>query len=60
MEEEDIKQKKEFEIGGNLDNWSIDELTEFVEVLKDEIIKVEETKKKKIAALNKAENIFKE
>ena len=60
MEEEDIKQKKEFEIGANLDNWSINELNEFILVLKDEVIKVEETKKKKIVALNEAKNIFKE
>ena len=48
MDEEDITQsKKNIEIGDNLDDISIDELVNYINILKKEIDRVENVKNKK-------------
>ena len=52
MDEEDITQsKKNLEIGDNLDDISIDELVNYINILKKEIDRVENVKNKKSKAL---------
>ena len=59
MEEEDLNKKKSYEIGNNLDNFSIEELDHYLLLLNEEILRVNELKKNKINALNKAQDFFK-
>ena len=60
MDEEDITQsKKNIEIGDNLDDISIDELVNYINILKKEIDRVENLKKKKSKALELAKDYFK-
>jgi len=59
MEEEDLNKKKSYEIGNNLDNFSIEELDHYLLSLNEEILRVNELKKNKINALNKAQDLFK-
>ena len=59
MEEEDLNKKKSYEIGNNLDNFSIEELDHYLLLLNKEILRVNELKKNKINALNKAQDFFK-
>ena len=46
-EEEFIKSKNNIELGSNLDTFSVDELSKYVEELKNEIIRVEKLRNKK-------------
>ena len=60
MDEEDITQsKKNIEIGDNLDDISIDELVNYINILKKEIERVENVKNKKSEALELAKDYFK-
>ena len=60
MDEEDISQsKKNIEIGDNLDDISIDELVNYINILKKEIDRVEDVKIEKSKALELAKNYFK-
>ena len=60
MDEEDITQsKKNIEIGDNLDDISIDELVNYINILKKEIERVENVKNKKSVALELAKDYFK-
>jgi len=60
MDEEDITQsKKNIEIGDNLDDISIDELVNYINILKKEIDRVENVKNKKSVALELAKDYFK-
>ena len=60
MDEEDISQsKKNIEIGDNLDDISIDELVNYINILKKEIDRVENVKNKKSIALELAKDYFK-
>ena len=60
MDEEDITQsKKNIEIGDNLDDISIDELVNYINILKKEIDRVENVKNKKSIALELAKDYFK-
>ena len=60
MDEEDITQsKKHIEIGDNLDDISIDELVNYINILKKEIDRVEDVKIEKSKALELAKNYFK-
>jgi uncharacterized small protein (DUF1192 family) len=58
-EEEFIKSKNNIELGSNLDTFSVDELSKYVEELKNEIIRVEKLRNKKYKALDLANNYFK-
>ena len=60
MEDDDNKIRKKFyEIGGNLDSFSIDDLDNYLSKLDEEISRVKNTKKTKINALTKADSFFK-
>ena len=60
MDEEDITQsKKNIEIGDNLDDISIDELVNYINILKKEIDRVDDVKNKKSKALKLAKDYFK-
>ena len=60
MDEEDITQsKKNIEIGDNLDDISIDELVNYINILKKEIDRVENVKNKKYKAMELAKDYFK-
>ena len=59
MEEEELSKKNNYEIGNNLDNFSIEELDQYLLVLDQEIVRVKDIKKDKINALNKAQDFFK-
>ena len=59
MDEEDISQsKKNIEIGDNLDGISIDELVNYINILKKEIDRVKKMKYEKSKALDAANNYF--
>ena len=60
MDEEDISQsKKNLEIGDNLDDISIDELVNYINILKKEIYRVEDVKNEKSKAFELAKDYFK-
>jgi len=59
MEEESLNKRKSYEIGNNLDNFSIDELDLYLLALNEEILRVKDLKNNKISALNKAKDFFK-
>ena len=60
MEDDDNKIRKKFyEIGGNLDSFSIDDLDNYLSKLDEEISRVKITKKIKTEALTKADSFFK-
>ena len=60
MDEEDYKKpKKAIEIGSNIDNLSIDELSNYIKLLKQEINRVDNIKHKKYKALELAKDYFK-
>lgn len=60
MDEEDIiKPKKAQEIGSNLDDLSIDELLNYIKILKQEIARVKNVKQDKSKALELAKEYFK-
>ena len=58
-EEEFIKPKNNIELGSNLDVLSVDDLSEYIKNLQDEINRVKKVKNKKYEALNLAKNFFK-
>ena len=58
-EEEFIKPKNNIELGSNLDTLSVDELSEYIKDLQDEINRVKKLKNKKHEALDLAKNFFK-
>jgi uncharacterized small protein (DUF1192 family) len=58
-EEEFIKSKNNIELGSNLDVLSVNELSEYIKNLQDEINRVKKVKNKKYEALNLAKNFFK-
>jgi uncharacterized small protein (DUF1192 family) len=58
-EEEFIKPKNNIELGSNLDTLSVDELSEYIKDLQDEINRVEKLKNKKYEALDLAKSFFK-
>ncbi|MFP6779208.1 MAG: DUF1192 domain-containing protein, partial [Alphaproteobacteria bacterium] len=51
--------KKDFELGDNLDAISVDELTNYISILENEIIRVKGIKIEKSKALEVAKNYFK-
>ncbi|MFP6779867.1 MAG: DUF1192 domain-containing protein [Alphaproteobacteria bacterium] len=60
MNEDEINiPKKDFNIGDNLDALSLDELTNYISVLENEIIRVKGVKLKKNQALEAAKIYFK-
>ena len=60
MEEETfIKSKSNIELGANLDSLSIDELSEYISELENEINRIKKLKSKKYKALDLAKNYFK-
>ena len=58
-DDEIIKSKKPQEIGSNLDDLSVDELIEYIIILKQEIKRVENIKLLKSKALDSAKDYFK-
>jgi uncharacterized small protein (DUF1192 family) len=58
-EEEFIKPKDNIELGSNLDTLSVDELSEYIKDLQEEINRVKKLKNKKYEALDSAKNFFK-
>ena len=58
-EEEFIKPKNNIELGSNLDTLSVDELSEYIKDLQEEINRVKKLKNKKYEALDLAKNFFK-
>ena len=58
-EEENLIKKKSYELGENLDNFSIDDLDKYILKLDEEILRVKSIKKSKIAALATAKSFFK-
>ena len=58
-EEEFIKPKNNIELGSNLDVLSVNELSEYIKNLQDEINRVKKVKNKKYEALSLAKNFFK-
>ena len=58
-EEENLIKKKSYEVGENLDNFSIDDLDIYLLKLDEEILRVKNIKKSKIVALTKAKSFFK-
>jgi len=61
MDEEEInQQKKSIEIGDNLDDLSIDELENYIDLLKQEIERVKNIKYEKSKALELAKDYFKQ
>ena len=58
-EEEFIKPKNNIELGCNLDALSVDELSEYIKDLQDEINRVKKLKNKKYEALDLAKTFFK-
>ncbi|MGB7287139.1 MAG: DUF1192 domain-containing protein [Salaquimonas sp.] len=52
------KKKPSFEIGQNLEDMSVEELAETIEVLKDEIKRLDSTKNAKSAHLDAAAALF--
>ena len=59
-EEENLIKKKSYEVGENLDNFSIDDLDIYLLKLDEEISRVKSIKKSKIAALTKAKSFLKD
>jgi uncharacterized small protein (DUF1192 family) len=60
MNEDEINApKKDFEIGDNLDALSVDELINYISILENEIIRVNNIKLEKSKALEVANNYFK-
>ena len=60
MNEDEINiPKKDFELGDNLDAISVDELTNYISILENEIIRVKGIKIEKSKALEVAKNYFK-
>ena len=60
MNEDEINiPKKFFEIGDNLDALSVDELINYISILENEIIRVNNIKLEKSKALEVAKNFFK-
>ena len=59
ISEEDLpKKRKAFEIGQNLDNLSVDELSEIVSLLRAEIERLEKARSSKSSHLSAAEALF--
>jgi len=58
-EEEFIKSKNNIELGSNLDVLSVNELSEYIKNLQDEINRVKKVKNKKYEALDLAKIFFK-
>lgn len=58
MDEEDVKKKKSYEIGQNLEELSVDELNETVASLKEEITRLEAASAAKSEHLSVAEALF--
>ena len=60
MKEDEINTPKNiYEIGDNLDTLSLDELINYISILENEIIRVNNIKLKKSKALEVAKNYFK-
>ena len=60
MNEDEVNTPKNiFEIGGNLDALSVDELINYISILENEIIRVNNIKLEKSKALEVANNYFK-
>jgi uncharacterized small protein (DUF1192 family) len=60
MNEDEVNTPKNiFEIGGNLDALSVDELINYISILENEIIRVNTIKLEKSKALEVAKNYFK-
>jgi uncharacterized small protein (DUF1192 family) len=60
MNEDEVNTPKNiFEIGGNLDALSVDELINYISILENEIIRVNNIKLEKSKALEVAKNYFK-
>lgn len=60
MNEDEVNTPKNiFEIGGNLDALSVDELINYISILENEIIRVNSIKLEKSKALEVAKNYFK-
>jgi uncharacterized small protein (DUF1192 family) len=60
MNEDEFNTPKNiFEIGGNLDALSVDELINYISILENEIIRVNNIKLEKSKALEVAKNYFK-
>ena len=59
IEELEPKKKKDFEIGCDLSNHSIDELTELVETLGNEIARLKDEIRAKESSRDAADSVFK-
>ncbi len=59
MEDEEAKKPVRFQIGQDVSDMSVDELTEMVTVLKEEIERLEQAAGAKSTHLNAAEALFK-
>jgi len=59
IEELEPKKKKDFEIGCDLSNHSIDELKELVETLGNEIARIEDEIRAKESSRDAADSVFK-
>ena len=62
MDEEELKKKKlaAFELGQPLDEISVDELSDTITLLHEEIARLEQAKKEKTNHLSAAEALFKQ
>lgn len=59
MKEDQVKKKTEHEIGENLDDVSVDELKLRIELLENEVIRLQSSIKQKQVSHSKAEAMFK-
>jgi len=59
MEELELRKKKDFEIGCDLSNHSIEELKELTETLSDEIKRIGEAIRSKESSRDAADSVFK-
>ena len=58
-EDENITKKKSYEIGFSLDNFSVEDIEEYLLALDEEIKRVKGIKSDKVKALDEAKNFFK-
>ncbi len=59
-DEDDLPKKRSYELGENLENFSIDDIDAYLSAIEKEILRVENIKKEKLKALNIAKNFFKD
>ena len=59
LEENEPRKQSKFEIGMDLSNYSVDELSKLIEILNEEIVRISATLDEKKSSLDAANSIFK-